>query len=283
MEKKNEINEIHIHNDINHINTRALKEVDLNVFFTICAMFKDTDQLSVKIPFDRFIELTGIQKSTLNTRKKFIDFADKKTKKLRDLEYYNKTSSSFKVYHLIEGIEVPEDGDYLEIFITKKFSDGLKDYSGNFTEFFLQAIVNAQGKYAKNLYHLLMQYDDTGYATFKLDEFTGCMGVPESYRPKDIKTKVIEPAIRILKDKKLFEEITFEINKAHRQGNEITGFDFHFTVAATDEMTGQQKFNIGTKNELSYQNQYKPKQNSFKNYQQTNYIDSELEKRLLDN
>lgn len=283
MEKKNEINEIHIHNDINHINTRALKEVDLNVFFTICAMFKDTDQLSVKIPFDRFIELTGIQKSTLNTRKKFIDFADKKTKKLRDLEYYNKTSSSFKVYHLIEGIEVPEDGDYLEIFITKKFSDGLKDYSGNFTEFFLQAIVNAQGKYAKNLYHLLMQYDDTGYATFKLDEFTGCMGVPESYRPKDIKTKVIEPAIKILKDKKLFEEITFEINKAHRQGNEITGFDFHFTVAATDEMTGQQKFNIGTKNELSYQNQYKPKQNSFKNYQQTNYIDSELEKRLLDN
>lgn len=283
MEKKNEINEIHIHNDINHINTRALKEIDLNVFFTICAMFKDTDQLSVKIPFDRFIELTGIQKSTLNTRKKFIDFADKKTKKLRDLEYYNKTSSSFKVYHLIEGIEVPEDGDYLEIFITKKFSDGLKDYSGNFTEFFLQAIVNAQGKYAKNLYHLLMQYDDTGYATFKLDEFTGCMGVPESYRPKDIKTKVIEPAIKILKDKKLFEEITFEINKAHRQGNEITGFDFHFTVAATDEMTGQQKFNIGTKNELSYQNQYKPKQNSFKNYQQTNYIDSELEKRLLDN
>ena len=283
MEKKNEINEIHIHNDINHINTRALKEVDLNVFFTICAMFKDTDQLSVKIPFDRFIELTGIQKSTLNTRKKFIDFADKKTKKLRDLEYYNKTSSSFKVYHLIEGIEVPEDGDYLEIFITKKFSDGLKDYSGNFTEFFLQALVNAQGKYAKNLYHLLMQYDDTGYATFKLDEFTGCMGVPESYRPKDIKTKVIEPSIKILKDKKLFEEITFEINKAHRQGNEITGFDFHFTVAATDEMTGQQKFNIGTKNELSYQNQYKPKQNSFMNYQQTNYIDSELEKRLLDN
>ena len=111
MEKKNEINEIHIHNDINHINTRALKEVDLNVFFTICAMFKDTDQLSVKIPFDRFIELTGIQKSTLNTRKKFIDFADKKTKKLRDLEYYNKTVSKifskyvFSNYRMNKSIE----------------------------------------------------------------------------------------------------------------------------------------------------------------------------------
>ena len=127
-----------------------------------------------------------------------------------------------------------------------------------------------------------MQYDDTGYATFKLDEFTGCMGVPESYRPKDIKTKVIEPAIKMLKEKKLFEEITFDTNKAHRQGNEITGFDFNFKVAANDEMTGQQKFKIGTKNELSYQ-QYKPTKNSFKNYPQNGFIDSDLEAKLLDN
>lgn len=282
MEKKNEINEIHIHNDINHINTRSLKEVDLNVFFTICAMFKDSNQLSIRISFDKFLELTGIQKSTLNTRKKLIDFADKKTKKLRDLEYYSKTSSSFKAYHLIEGIEVPEDGDYLEITITKKFSDSLRDYTGNFTELFLQAIVETQGKYAKNLYHLLMQYDDTGYATFRLDEFTGCMGVPESYRPKDIKTKVIEPAIKILKEKKLFEEITFDTNKAHRQGNEITGYDFHFKVAANDEMTGQQKFSIGTKNELSYQNQRKPK-NSFLNYPQNTANLDDLESKLMDN
>ena len=85
-----------------------------------------------------------------------------------------------------------------------------------------------------------------------------------------------------MKEKKLFEEITFDTNKAHRQGNEITGYDFHFKVAANDEMTGQQKFSIGTKNELSYQNQRKPK-NSFLNYPQNTANLNDLESKLVDN
>ena len=285
MEEKHEINEIHIHNDINHINTQKLNENDLDVFFTICAMFKNSNNLSIRMPFDKFLRLAGIEKSTLNTRKKFIDFAARKTKKLRDLEYFNKTEYSFQAYHLIEGIEVPPDEDYLEFTITTKFAERLHDYTGNFTDLYLQAIVGTQGKYAKNLYHLLMQYDDTGYATFRLDEFRGCMGIPDTYRTKDIKPKVIKPAVDILLERKLFEEITFDANQAHRQGNAITGFDFHFKVAATDEDPGQQKFKINKDNEVTYQNQPRiyQKQNRFNNFEQHNYDFEELERRLLDN
>lgn len=253
--KKNEINKVHIHNDINRINTQNLKELDINVFFSICAIFKNSNELSVKIPFDTFMDLTKVEKKTLNTRKKFIDFADKKTKKFRKLEYYNKTDSSLRIFNLIEGIEVPENEDVIEISITRKFSEMLHDYNGNFTEFFLQTIVEIKGKYAKNLYHLLMQWSNTGFATFPAEEFKGCMGVTDGYRPKDIKEKVIEPAIQILLEKKLFEEISYEVIKNRRQGNQITGYSFYFREAANDEMPGQNKFQIQEGNELTYQGQ----------------------------
>ena len=286
---KNEINKIHIHNDINRINTQKLKEIDLNVFFSICAMFKDLDSLSYKIPFDKFMELTKVEKNTLNTRSKFISFADKKTKKLRQLEYYNRTESALKAFNLIEGIEIPENEDVVEISITNKFSKLLHDYSGNFTEFFLTNFVEIKGKYAKNLYHLLMQWDDKGYAKYELEEFKIYMGIPEGYRTKDIKEKVIEPAIEILKEKRLFEEITFETNRAHRQGNQITGYEFNFRIAANDVMPGQSTWQQGVEEMTKFKKTKaieKKSRNNFNNFEQNKYTKQErkeLEDLLLDN
>lgn len=284
---KKEINKIHIHNDINRIDTQKLNEIDLNIFFSICALFKDSDKLFIRISFEEFMQLTRVERKTLNTRKKFVAFADKKTRKLRHLEYYNRTDSSLKTFYLIEGIEIPENEDVVEISITNKFSRLLHDYSGNFTEFFYKNFVEIKGKYAKNLYHLLMQWDDTGNVKYGIDEFKIYMGIPDGYRAKDIKEKVIEPAIEMLKEKKLFEEIAYETNKARRQGNQITGYEFNFKVAATDVMPGQSNWQQGIEEIAKYKRAKAiEKKNSFNNFEQRKYTREELEeleKELLDN
>ncbi len=283
---KKEIDLIHIKNDINRINTQELNEIDLNVFFTICASFKESgeNKRTIEIPFDEFLDLTKVKKSTLNTRKKFIDFADKKTERLGNLQVKYKTEEQLKIVKFVETITIPPNKDVVAIEITTKFAQLLHDYSGDYTEFFLTNFVSIQGKYAKNLYRLLMKFDDTGTATFRIDDFKLFMGIPSGYRPKDIKQKVIDPAIEMILERKLFMELTYEPDTAHKRGNKITGYTFNFRIAANDDMSGQTKLKQYANNELGYSGmKTKKSKNSFNNFQQNTYDYDKLEEQLLDN
>lgn len=270
------------HNDMNAISTKNLNEVDLNVFMALCAKAKDKNISEIELSFDEFIEASGLEKkSTVNTRKKIIDFIDSRYSKFSILEYKKKSDKGLIRFYLVNRLYVPEDENVVRMRIDEDFLYILNT-NKNFTKFLLSDFVDLKGKYAKNLYRLLVQYDDTGWADFTLSDFKEYMGIPSGYRPKDITEKVIKPSIEELKAKKLFNEINYEVKKARNRGAEVKGYHFNFTVAVNDDMNGQ--LDIFTYMDENGKQQFRnKKKNSFNNFPQNTYDFKELEEKLLDN
>jgi plasmid replication initiation protein len=281
-QEKNQL-KVKYHNDLSCIKTTSLKESDLNVFFALCAKAKDENSTEIKISFESFIKAAGLEsKATVNTRKKMINFIDKRYDVLSKLEYKSKTDNSLMRFTLINKLYVDENDDFITLRIDEDFLYILNTET-DFTKFVLANFVGLDGKFAKNLYRLLMRYDGTGWADYAIDDFKNYMGIPEGYRSKDILNKVINPAIEEIKAKNLMQDIRCDKKTSGRQGREIKGFHFEFKVCVNDGMPGQLSFYECDK-ELRKYNEKKnaERKNSFLNYHQSEY-DSELESKLLDN
>lgn len=281
-QEKNQLR-VKYHNDLSCIKTTSLKESDLNVFFALCAKAKDENSTEIKISFESFIKAAGLSdKATVNTRKKMINFIDKRYDVLSKLEYKSKTDNSLMRFTLINKLYVEENDDFITLRIDEDFLYILNTES-DFTKFVLANFVGLNGKYAKNLYRLLMRFDGTGWADYAIDDFKNYMGVPEGYRSKDILAKVINPAIEEIKSKKLMQDIRCEMKTSGRQGRAIKGFHFEFKVCINDGMPGQLSIYDGDKELRTYNAKKKlERKNSFLNYQQSEF-DTELESKLLDN
>lgn len=281
-QEKNQLR-VKYHNDLSCIKTTSLKESDLNVFFALCAKAKDENSTEIKISFESFIKSAGLEnKATVNTRKKMINFIDKRYDVLRNLEYKSKTDNSLKRFPLINKLYVDENDDFITLRIDEDFLYILNTET-DFTKFVLANFVGLDGKFAKNLYRLLMRYDGTGWADYAIDDFKNYMGIPEGYRSKDILNKVINPAIEEIKAKNLMQDIRCDKKTSGRQGREIKGFHFEFKVCVNDGMPGQLNFYECDKELRKYNEKKKAeRRNSFLNYHQSEY-DSELESKLLDN
>lgn len=285
MEQEKKELSVKYHNDLNNIKTTQLTEVDLNVFFSLCAKAKEKNSTEVRIDFDTFLYMSGLKnKSTVNTRRKMINFIDKKYEILRKLEYKSKTDRSLKRFPLINKLWVNEDDDFIMLRIDDEFLYILNTEK-DFTKFILSNFVGINGKYAKNLYRLLMRYDDTGWADYTLDDFKDFMGIPEGYRAKDVVDKIIKKSVDELIDRGLMTEIRYEIKRSHRKGNEIKGFHFDFKTCVNDDMPGQTGMSDAN-TEMSKYKALKDKERSkyqFNNFPQNSYDFTELEEKLLDN
>ncbi|MBQ1574193.1 MAG: replication initiation protein [Clostridiales bacterium] len=281
-EGKNQL-KVKYHNDLSCIKTTSLKETDLNVFFALCAKAKDENSTEITISFESFIKAAGLtDKATVNTRKKMISFIDKRYDVLKELEYKSKTDKSLMRFTLINKLFVNEDDDFITLRIDEDFLYILNTET-DFTKFVLANFVGLNGKYAKNLYRLLMRYDGTGWADYAIDDFKNYMGVPDGYRSKDILNKVINPAIEEIRTKNLMQDIRCEMKTSGRQGRAIKGFHFEFKVCVNDGMPGQLNIFEGDKELRIYNTQKNlERKNAFLNYPQREF-DSDLESKLLDN
>lgn len=93
--------------------------------------------------------------------------------------------------------------------------------------------VSIKGKFAKTLYRLLIQYENSkpdkdGFkcVRFNRTEFENLMAVPEKYDSLDINRRVIEPSINEL-DEKYFQKLVFEKDFGKLK-NKVIGFSFKF-------------------------------------------------------
>ena len=282
-ENKNEL-KVKFHNNLNSIKTTQLTEIDLNVFFALCAKAKGRNETDIDIDFDTFFRLCGLENNSfVNTRKKKIDFIDKKSDALSNLQMKRKTDSSLIKFPLITELRVDEDEDLIKLSLNKIFLYILNT-DEDFTKFILADFVGISGKYAKNLYRLLMRYDDTGWADYTLEDFKDFMGIPAGYRPKDIITKIIKPSIEELVNKGLMTEVRYEPKTSHRQGNGIKGFHFDFKICVNDDIPGQTEMNEVKKEMVRYKEQKaRERLSQFNNFPQNTYDFDEFEKQMLDN
>lgn len=280
---KNELR-VKYHNDLNTIVTTEFSETDLNVFFALCAKAKGKNTNKIRIDFDTFFEIAGLRnKTAVNTRKKKINFIDEKFEVLEDIKFKAKTDSSLHKFRMITELDVEDGQDVIVLGITDRFLRILNT-DNSFTSFVLTDFVGIKGKYPKNLYRLLMRFENTGWADYTIEDFKDFMGIPAGYRPKDVIVKIINPSIDELVNKGLLAEIRYDTKRSHRQGNEIKGFHFEFKKCVNDEVPGQTDLSDGSRAMMQYkEKKAKERQNAFNNFPQNSYDFAELEEKLLDN
>lgn len=96
--------------------------------------------------------------------------------------------------------------------------------------------VSIKSKFAKTLYRLLKQYenskpDENGFkcVRFNRSEFENLMAVPEYYKSTNIDSRVIEPCLIEL-DKNYFKKLVFEKEFSKNNSKKIAGYSFKFLL-----------------------------------------------------
>jgi plasmid replication initiation protein len=97
---------------------------------------------------------------------------------------------------------------------------------GQFTKYKLRQASALRSVYSWRLFELLQSWQSEGHYTPSLDAFCKAMEVPASYRKnfKEIRTRVIEPAVQELTEKNNML-ITWSTQNA---GRKVIGLDFEF-------------------------------------------------------
>jgi plasmid replication initiation protein len=115
---------------------------------------------------------------------------------------------------------------WIEIAFTPQIAPHLLDLKTKFTSYQLKQASALRSIYAWRLFECLQSWKNTGKWSPDIDDFNHAMDVPESYRAnfKDIRVRVIEPALKELRTKDNLE-IEMELKKA---GRKITGLVFTF-------------------------------------------------------
>lgn len=93
------------------------------------------------------------------------------------------------------------DGEgWAELSFSPYVTPHLTSLAGDFTKYRLGQVANLRSTYAVRLFEWCIQFVDTGWLVISLDDLTKRLGVAYT-RYVDVRRKVIEPAIKELRDK----------------------------------------------------------------------------------
>lgn len=102
----------------------------------------------------------------------------------------------------------------------------LQQLKEQFTKYRLSDVSNLKSVYSIRLFEMLMQFQNNGIVLVKTQEFKERLGISDKYSDyRNLKKKVIEPAIKELNQKSHFN-ITF---KGVREGRVIKNLEFFFS------------------------------------------------------
>lgn len=108
--------------------------------------------------------------------------------------------------------------------------------SGSFTMWYQQTLLDLDTVYAKTLFRKLSQWSNTGRYMAKFEDFRYVMGIPKTYRNKELRAKIIQPSlIRLMP---FFKNLRYEITKTgdnHAFANIVFNFDKFESKDALDK------------------------------------------------
>lgn len=208
---KNEI--CRYHNDLNKVKLPQFNELQLNLFYHLIHKMRHKKQGElVEFSSDEIQKMLGQQTYRFNnaeileiTKSLFMRLFQANFKRIYPTseEYINifkimKIEYDDKENTRINGIKL-ETNEHFEYL--------LGELNANYTEFELAELVAISGKYTKLLYTHLKQYRATGEWLVKWGDFKELLDIPKNYRPCDIDTFIIKPAIKELTaERTLFDQ-----------------------------------------------------------------------------
>lgn len=226
------------HNDLNSISTRNWKAVETDIFFSIIAKAKNNKEKIIELDKDELIRLSNYEGKD-NDR--FVKILLELVDHVSQLKYkkYEREDNKNKliVMNLFDQFEFTWSDDFSEVAgkikVSESFNYILNNFDINFTSFELEQYTKLRSTYSKALYRQLKQYRKRGVRKFTVDEFKYLMAIPKSYKPVDIDRRVINIAMKELKN--IFNDLHIKKEKLKKKGSPIAFYVFEWTPEKTNQ------------------------------------------------
>ena len=226
---KNDLTQIEVKykNQINGLDFRKLNPGELNVAMSIFSTLKNQETRDVTLNYDKFRSISKI--TTKDFSNKEIETLIKNTfTKIGAGNLIVETDKSFTMFPLFDKLHIDKENGLINYRVSEMFVDYFNYFLKEYTSFPLIEFVSLKGKYAKNLYRLLMQYKNTGFYREEYNSFLyETLGAPKTILRKKCNNQIITPAIKELKELGCFKDISCSFVK---EGKEIKDIIFNFSV-----------------------------------------------------
>lgn len=226
-------------NELNKMGFASLSPNQQNILFTFFTLFKETENNKLVISLDEIIELAELDKSKTNT-----NYLNTLLDKLRDLQSFTfrfePNPKTIEQVIIFPKIRILKDEKTLEVEINSDFKKMYLAVYSNFTRFYLKEFSALPSTYTKTIYRNLRQFQTSGIWSVSYDEFKRLLEIPTKYRATDIDRQILNPSMKILGEKTLFdfgERTIFDnlqLVKCDKNGDEvkkgkkIKTLNFHF-------------------------------------------------------
>ena len=267
-------------NYLNQLALSGFSAVELDLLMTICAKMKNQELNSVKLSFD---EIRGLAAYRKNSNDELIKSLKETNIKLSRIACTLENESDVIQFVLFTTFWIQKKEKALIIQVNPDFRFVLNALDKNFTRFELSEFTGLNGRYPKQLYRLLKQFRSTGVFRISLQDLREKMDIPETYDIRDIREKVLKPAIKDISP--YFEDLKFEAKKEKRRGNPVTGYEFTFKKETVknikDDVAGSSKEKIKKTSNKKGNKDSGKKKGTFYEFEQRDYDYDEIERQLL--
>ena len=213
-------------NEMNRLSFRKFTQVDMNIFFMLCAQLKEKGSSEVTLTYSEIKR--AIKFASNETGKDFIKRIDDIGENILDIKGKIRTDSSNIRFNLFRKFENNFTEKKLIVAVDEEYVWLLNEMT-NYTTFELDEFVNLKSKYSKNLFRLLKQWRTQGkFIFYDLDEFRDLMDIPMSYKNKTMMTNIIKPSIdEICEKEKSFKGLTCTPRYSEsRRGRPLESLEF---------------------------------------------------------
>lgn len=177
-------------------------------------------------------EFIGYKKSISN--KEFVEMISWIFKDLTTVIYSSKELINGELHEInrpfFEYTDVNTSTHWVTVQVSKQATRMFNNFSAKtrFNRFSLLQYFKIQSKYGKNLFRILKQWRTYGHYSCTIDDLRKELGIPKSYRPSDIKRRIITPSKEELAP--YFADFHIEIESA--RGTKQTKYIFYWKKEA---------------------------------------------------
>ena len=226
-------------NELHELKFNSMNEAQQNVFFTLLQQFRNTDGYTLELDFNKVFELAQIANSS-SYRKEILN----KLRQIQTITFMYEINDLGDLQQDVIFPSIRTDTQNRRLFV--KVSRGFKDrYISSplkgWTRYELAEFVGLNGTYTKTIYRYLKQFRSSGRWRIRYDDFKELLGIPNSYRARDIDKQILNPSIKELSaERNLFDQrrtpFAKLVVKKHKKGREIETLEFCFMPQPVSEL-----------------------------------------------
>lgn len=213
---------VRYNNDMNGISFRQFNQVELDLFFTICASIKEKGTNEITFDFEKLKELSNYD---IRNLKRFTTDLERTNEKLMKLIYRIEDDKTIIQFVLFPFFKIDKERHTVTIAVNESFKYILNELTSDFTRFELKEFTSLKSTYSKAMYRLLKQFRSTGYYKVSVNEFIRLLDIPASYKMSHINDNVLKTILNELPY--YFKNLKLKKIKA-KKGKKIEYFEFSF-------------------------------------------------------